>query len=132
VAHMTVVPDENFAIVALTNAQRGNLVYDEAVTWALRTFANAEAVKPDPIEISADKLASYAGLYKANLSHLQVEVRDSALQLTSIGLGGFPEEDSPPPPPAPPFDAVFVDEDSIMVTSGLAKGGRAEFLRRED
>jgi len=131
-AHMTVIPEEEFAIVALTNGDRGSQVHGAAMTWAAKEFANAVEPTPDHIVLPQEKLASYTGLYKANLSHARVVPTADGLELTMMDLGGFPDESSPPGPVEPPFEAAFYGEDRIIGTTGLGKGMRAEFLRNED
>lgn len=131
-SNMTVVPEEKFAIIALTNGDRGSAVNGAVVNWALKHFANAEEPTPETITLPEDKLASYAGFYKANLSHARVTPKGDGLEVQMYDLGGFPDENTPPGPAEPPFDVAFFAEDKIIGTSGLGKGMRAEFLRNDD
>ena len=95
-------------------------------------FANAFEPKPEHITLPADELASYTGLYKANLVHARVVPKGDVLELTLMDLGGFPDENSPPGPVEPPFEAAFFAPDRIIGTTGLGEGARAEFIRNDD
>lgn len=131
-AHMTVLPEEEFAIIALTNGGRGSQVHGAALTWAAKEFANAVEPAPELLALPADQLATYAGFYKANLAHARVTPGDNTLLIQLYDKGGFPDESSPPGPAEPPFEAAFYAEDRIIGTTGLGKGMKCEFLRNPD
>lgn len=131
-AHIAILPEEEFALVALTNGDRGSNAYGPAASWALKEFANAVEPTPEKISTSADELANYAGFYKGHLSDIELRVKEEALELQYFDKGGFPDESSPPGPASPPFDIAFWKKDHVVGVSGLGEGMKAEFLRNDD
>jgi len=123
------VPERDFAVTVLTNADRGRALHGRVVKWALENIASLHAAEPTHLTLSASELAAYAGHYSAALSDLDVTATKGGLVLQSIPKGGFPKKDSPPAPTPPPAPAVFTAPDRLIITDGPSAGSRAEFLR---
>ena len=129
-ADFTMVPAHNFAVITLTNSDRGSELYGELMPMALKIFCGI--TKPDAqlINLPAEKLREVVGTYEATLQSLVVRFDGDTLSLQDIPKGGFPNHDSPPTAPAlPPARIVFDGADKGFVTEGAMKGGRFEFLR---
>ena len=60
---LQLVPERDFALAILTNADQGGMVVQELSRWALKRYLELETPVPEPIESSEEELASYAGLY---------------------------------------------------------------------
>ncbi len=129
-ADFTMLPAHNFAVITLTNSDRGSELYGELMPLALKLFCNVS--KPDAplINLPTQALQEYVGDYEATLQKLLVRLDGSTLTLQAIPKGGFPNHDSPPTGPAlPPARMAFDGADKGLVTEGAMKGGRFEFLR---
>ncbi|MGH2404645.1 MAG: serine hydrolase domain-containing protein [bacterium] len=128
------VPQRRFAITVLTNADRGVVLHNEVVKWALEEYLGLVEPEAQRLEIPEAGLASYAGRYvgAGSTSDLELIVRDGGITMQVHIKGGFPDKDSPPPPTPPPMRLAFLDTDRIMVLDEPMKGGRGEFLRNTD
>jgi CubicO group peptidase (beta-lactamase class C family) len=131
-ASLVLVPERQFALVVLTNADSGSLLHEEVALWTLRQFLGLQEPEPQPADVPADVLASYAGTYVGALADVVLIFQDGGLMLKPIPKGGFPLKDSPPPPAPPPMHIAAVGRDRIVVQDGPMKGRRGEFLRRPD
>ena len=132
-ADFTMLPAHNFAVITLTNSDRGSELYGELMSLALSLFCNVTKPDSQPIHLPTEKLRTYVGDYEATLQKLLVRFEgdaDATLMLQAIPKGGFPNHDSPPTGPAlPPARIAFDGADKGFVTEGALKGGRFEFLR---
>ena len=63
------VPENDFAFVLLTNADRGDLVCEEVSRWVRREFLDVEEEEPEPIEVARGELEEYAGRYMLVFRH---------------------------------------------------------------
>ncbi len=124
-------PSRRFAITVLTNADEGNMLHDAVVAWAMARYLGLVAPAADYAQPDAEILASYTGLYKARLSHVELIVQDGALRGRVIPQGGFPDIDSPAAPPTPFSRIVFYAPDRVVALDPPMKGLKAEFLRDE-
>lgn len=129
-AWLTLVPDRGFAVVVLTNSTRGSELHGRATKTALREYLGVDAEEPRPLDLDAAELRQYEGEYDAPSTRVALAVEEGGLVLRLTPKGGFPKPDSPPYGPAPPPAPVaIVGEDRALVTDGMMKGARAEFLR---
>jgi CubicO group peptidase (beta-lactamase class C family) len=132
-ADLTLLPTHNFAVITLTNSDRGSELYSELMPLALKLFCNVSKPDAQPINLPDENLREYVGDYEAKLNNLLVRLGGDALTLQYIPKGGFPKHDSPPTGPAlPPARMAFDGPDKGFITEGAQKGGRFEFLRDAD
>lgn len=132
IAQLLLVPARAFALVILTNANRGREVASDLNEWILEHFLNLHPTQPAFQTMSNEALDNYTGYYAAQLSDVEVSVADDSLHLQVISKGGFPEKDSPPGPQPPVAPARFIAADRLLITAGPSAGSRAEFIRQED
>lgn len=125
------VPERDFAITVLTNANRGRELHRDLVDWALAHYLGLRDPEPAVLARTPEELADVAGRYEARLSHLAVTVSERRLRVHTTPQGGFPHKDSPAGPTPPPSEMAFVGGDQLRFVAGPAKGGRAEILRDE-
>lgn len=123
------VPERQFAITVLTNADRGRTLHGRVVKWALENIAGLPAGEPGLLALPAEELAAYAGHYTAALSDLTVTVEGERLVVQVIPKGGFPKKESLPGPTPPPAPAAFTAPDRLLITDGPSAGNRGEVLR---
>lgn len=129
IAQLLLVPEQDFALVILTNANRGREVTRDLSVWALETLLGLHEDPPARLSLTADQLHEYAGYYTAQLSDVEVSVVDGGLTLQVIPKGGFPDKDSPAGPTPAPAPAAFFTQEKILITDGASKGSRCEFIR---
>jgi CubicO group peptidase (beta-lactamase class C family) len=124
------VPEDDFAFVLLTNADRGGLVCEEVSRWIRRELLGVEEEEPEPMEVPQGELEEYAGRYvlggMGDTIDLRVEGTALRIEETYGDRSAISETVSEPPPPA---RARFYARDRIVLVDGDQKGARAEFLR---
>src|SRR5919108_2580753 len=121
--------DRGFAIVALTNHRRGDVVTDRIWNKAIEAYLGISEPELEPIELDP---TPYLGRYESRMADALLVRTDDGIELRMESKGGFPTPDTPPVPPPPPAPIAFASEDEIFVPEGLFKGERALFLRDED
>ncbi len=139
-------PERRFAIVILTNSERGDELTVQAVDWALEHYLGAREVEPVALAASAEELAPYAGRYHALGEDLVLRVvEDGHLLVELVPLGGFPTSDTHPMPAPPPVRAALTAvgdvpsdahgptgaqrRDGLLLLDEPAAGQQGEFLR---
>ena len=125
-----IVPENDFAFVLLTNADRGDLVCEEVSRWVRRDFLDVEEVKPEPMEVARGELEEYAGRYVLGGTGDAIELRVEGTALRfeeAYGDRSALSETEPEPPP--PARARFYARDRIILVDGPHRGTRVEFLR---
>jgi CubicO group peptidase (beta-lactamase class C family) len=120
-AQLLLVPDEELALVLLTNSGRGQC----AIHQVLEPLGLALRL-PAEVALAEDELAAFAGVYREPIgSQIAVSARDGGLDFEVVmadQLTGEPEE-HPPLQLRPAGDGRFV------VREGDERGDSAEFLR---
>lgn len=129
IAQLLLAPANDFALVILTNANRGREVTRDLTNWLLQHYLGLVATAPQLQCRIADELQPYLGYYIAQLSDVEVTAAEGGLVLQVIPKGGFPAKDSPPGPKPPPAPAAFFDRDRVLVTEGPSKESKCEFVR---
>jgi CubicO group peptidase (beta-lactamase class C family) len=125
---LQLVPEHEFALVVLTNADRGGTVIQKLGQWVLKQYLGLEVPDPTPIEASVEDLAAYAGLYSRPAADVELGLLGGRLIAQLIFRIHFPTEDSPPPPPPRPA----CEKDRLFALDGEAKGEKADILRKPD
>ncbi len=125
------IPQKEFALAILTNADEGGTLTDKALKWALELYFQSSLPNPEPIEIPAAELDEYAALYELPLSAIDIRVEDNQLVLQDIPRGGFPTPETPPGPAMPAMRAKFFAKDRIVILDGPSQGAIGEFLRND-
>jgi len=124
------VPENDFAFVLLTNADRGDLVCEEVSRWVRREFLDVEEEEPEPMEVARGVLEEFAGRYMLGGTGdaIVLRVEGAALRFEeAYGDRSALSETEPEPPP--PARARFYARDRIILVDGPHRGARAEFLR---
>jgi CubicO group peptidase (beta-lactamase class C family) len=130
VTRLTIVPEEGFALVVLTNSDEGGQITLDGGNAALAAYCGIEDTGPEATPRAVSDLREYVGTYHAQAAELELEVKDGGLRATLRLKGGFPTPDTPPPPPAPPGRLVFHGDDRVS-GEGELRGEGGEFLRDE-
>ena len=130
-AQFLFVPQRQFAFAILSNADHGGTLCTAIAQTALELFLGITEPQPDTYTRPDDELIEYAGAYDAQAQTIELILHDGGLRLQIYDKGGFPTPESPPQPDPEPSPAAFIAPDRILITAGLDKGTRAEFLRDE-
>ena len=132
VSLLTLVPDRDFAVAVLTNANRGGSVTNRVSRWALKECLGLESPDPTPIESSVEQLAPYVGRYVRPFQDIELGILGGRLVGQVTPKGGFPSHDSPVPPPPAPMSLALCEPDRLLVLDGPMKDSRAEAIRKAD
>ena len=131
-ATFQMVPARKFAIIMLTNSDRGSELIRPVVKQAFESFLGIVEHEPEPISASEAQLSQYTAHYEGAAEDLQLKLSDGALMLTVIPKGGFPTPDSPPQPAPPPTKLALCGQDRAVALDEPFSGDQAEFLRAVD
>jgi CubicO group peptidase (beta-lactamase class C family) len=131
-ATLQMVPARQFAIVMLTNSDRGSELIRPVVKQAFESYLGIVEGEPEPIPASEAQFNQYAGLYEGAAENLRLEMSAGALILSVIPKGGFPTPDSPPQPAPPPTKLALCGADRALALDEPFTGDQAEFLRAAD
>ena len=126
------VPERQFALTIVTNADRGGELCQEVAAWALDHYCGMAEAPFAAREMTAEGLAPYAGTYRSALNDSTITIADGQLVIQSIPKGGFPKRDTPPGPTPPPTRLDLGPDDTIIALDVPFKGTRGEFLRGDD
>lgn len=131
IAQLLLIPERSFALVILTNANRGREVTRDLSSWALENMLGLHEEAPPTIALANEELQEYVGNYTAQLTDVEIRVVDGGLTLQVIPKGGFPDKDSPAGPTPAALPAAFFAKDRLLITGGASAGSRCEFIRDE-
>ena len=132
VSLLLLIPEHDFAIAILTNADPGGFVTDDVSRWALKQYLGLEIPDPTPLESSEEHMASYVGRYSRPFADIELGILGGRLVAQMTYKGSFPTKDLPPPPPPPPMSLALCEKDRLLVMDGPFKNGKAEIVRRSD
>ena len=126
---LVLVPEQAFAVVALTNAAGGLGLCGRVIERALDDYLGYSAGKLEPVKIEEAELRQYVGRYTAILHDAELAIRDGELMAQLSSNGGFPFEDSPALPPFDPFGLAFYEQDRVFIPGASTWVPRGEFIR---
>jgi lysine 2,3-aminomutase len=129
---LVMVPERGFALIILTNADRGATLFHEITDGALRQFLGLSNPEPAHLDLSEERRGEYLGRYVSGEEDIELSMHDGGLLAHIVPKGGFPSRQSPPGAPPPPIPYAFYDEDRVVAVDGLNKGEPGEFLRSAD
>jgi CubicO group peptidase (beta-lactamase class C family) len=132
ISWLAIAPERRFALVVLTNHERGGVVADRVAQSAYEAYLGVREADPTPIDLPRERLEEYLGRYEARLSDVVLAEASGRLEARVEPKGGFPTPDTPPPPAPPPLPIAFASENEIFVPEGMFKGDRGVFLRDAD
>lgn len=129
---LALIPEHDFAIAILTNANQGGTVTREVSRWALKHYLDLEVSDPEPIEASEEELVAYVGRYSRPFAEMELGLLGGKLVAQITYKGGFPTKDTPPPPPPPPASLAMCEQDRLLVLNGPFKDAKADIIRQAD
>jgi CubicO group peptidase (beta-lactamase class C family) len=132
-AELLIVPERDFAAVALSNAGPDGIPGNQAVVrWALQTYLGVTDRDPKPLPHNEARAREVVGSYENDALTFTIATDGAGLRLA---VGIKPEiraaADTELPADSDPFDSGLLpgDTDEYIVTSGALKGQRGFFTR---
>lgn len=132
-AQLLIVPERNFAVVAMSNASPDGISFNQTVvSFALEHYLGLVDRDPEPIPFDAARAQEIAGKYENEMMTFAIHTVGTTLRLE---VRIKPEiraaaEKEPPPDPAPcDFGLLPGSSDEYIITSGEFKGQRGFFTR---
>ena len=130
------VPERGYAFTILSNAHHAHALNDEVVKWAREAFLGVVEPEPEPLALSSDELAVYAGTYERPEAVATVTVDGNRLMFsydyTEAGREMCLREFGTLVPLPPPMHLAIIGPDEYYATEGENKGFRGKFLRGDD
>jgi CubicO group peptidase (beta-lactamase class C family) len=130
-ALLTLAPSRGFALVVLTNSNRGAALAGRVAAWALERYLGIRPEEPAAVDIPLERRREYAGTYRGHGAGLDVVVsvdKGGTLRLQATERGSYATANQPERP-RPPARAFPIGEDALRVAEGWDQGNVAEFLR---
>ena len=130
-----IVPELDFAITVLTNADEGAFMAREIVEWVLATYCSIVEPEPEPLPLTDEDAALLSGRYSAEHAYVDIS-RDGDSLLLRIGytpegermikeiVGEVPENK--------PMHVRLIPGGRFVVVDGEAKGMKGYILREGD
>lgn len=130
IARLVCAPAQGFALVLLTNANRGGELTLEVTRWALKRYLGVAEPEPVIQARPVEQLAEYTGRYVTPLTIVEISAADGRFIATLNDSDKVRELFENPPPPDPPVPVAFAGPDLIVATEGPLKDAlKGEFLR---
>ena len=128
-ARLTVIPERKFALAILTNSERGSVMYDEVIAAELAARFDLREPGPQPIEMSPEALAAFAGVYAKRNGTLAMTPTSNGLRVESTAFDLLTgEKKTYPPIEMRPMSA----SEFIVVTPGQDHNATIDFLLGDD
>jgi CubicO group peptidase (beta-lactamase class C family) len=134
----TLVPERDFAVAVLTNCgPNGAHLHDAIRRWALEAYIGVVERDPEPVSLTPEELAPYAGTYDTIAAQLNITPENGGL-LAKIALK--PEyvakmreagEDEPDDEPPLPIGLLPGEGDHYIITGGRGRGMKGYFVRND-
>ena len=131
-AELLLVPDRDFAVVALSNAGPDGIPFNQAaVRWALHTYLGLTDRDPEPLPYDEARAREIAGNYENDVMTLTIGTGGSGLRLEVLLKPEIRAAASQAPPDHAPFDFGLLpgDGDEYIITGGAFQGQRGFFTR---
>jgi CubicO group peptidase (beta-lactamase class C family) len=134
-AELLLVPERDFAVVALSNAgPDGTNCNQTIVRWALQTWLQVTDRDPEPLPYDPARARELAGSYEIDAMTVTIGTDGTRLRLeVRIKPEIRAAADKPLPPDIEPSELGLLpgDADEYVITSGALKGQRGYFTRDE-
>lgn len=128
-ASLILVPDRDFAIAVLTNADRGRQLHGAITKAALAEFLGLR--DPDPVLLDArpGALTEYLGRYSAVLSDVELTLDGGLVLHERRSADRAVGDQALKPLPVPPVRLGLTAADRVVALDFPYRGDRGEFLR---
>ncbi len=131
-ADLLLVPDRDFAVIALSNAGPAGILFDQAVVqWAVERFLGLTESKPKTLPFDPHRADEVVGSYENDVMTLTIESDGTAMSLEVLMKPETRAAYKEAPPNHEPFRFSLMSEaeDEYIITSGAFEGQRGFFTR---
>lgn len=132
-AELLLVPERDFAIVALSNAGPEGIPFNQSVVrWALQSYLGLTDRDPEPLPFDETKAREIIGLYENEVMTLTVDTdggRGLRLEVVMKPETRAAYKETPPDHEPFNFGLLHGERDEYVITSGAFKGQRGLFTR---
>jgi len=124
---LTVVPEHDFAVVVLANANMPGGVPEVVVRFAIKQYLGIEMKEPEPILATEKDYQEYVGRYTRQAGFYETVILGGRLlaQYVPASGSGFGSL-------MPPMPLELVGKDRMKVTQGFFQGNSVDFIRNPD
>ncbi|MDI3340226.1 MAG: serine hydrolase domain-containing protein, partial [Sphaerobacter sp.] len=127
-AQLRIVPERRFAVGVLTNSAQGAAAYSEIIDWVLARECHLHPVQPEPVRLSADELAWFAGRYQRPDVTITIAVDGERLRADVVTRSQLSGKETT----LPPLSLVPVGEQRFLIADTHVRGETVEFLAGPD
>lgn len=135
-ARLLIVPERNFAIVCLSNADPNGIPFNQAVArWALKNYLGLIDRDPEPISFDATRAQEIVGSYQNDFMRLTIETDAAGIRFDiqiRPEIRAAAKTELPPDPERADIGLLPNDTDEYIITSGAYKAQRGFFTRDND
>lgn len=131
-ARLSIVPEKQFALAILTNADRGDELIREICRWIYKAYLGLLEPRPILLKLTESQLKRYAGKYSSLMNDIILKMNAGGLMLETNPKGGFPRRDSPPSSAPPPARLGFSAADRVVGLDEPLKDSTGDFLYQQD
>ncbi len=132
-AELLMVPEQGFAVIALSNAGPDGIPFNQAaVRWALQTYLGVTDRDPEPLPHDEARAREFAGHYENDAMDVNIATDGAVMTLAADikpQIRAAADEELPPGYPREEIGLLPGDGDEYIITSGGMKGMRGFFTR---
>jgi hypothetical protein len=127
-SRLIIAPERGFAIIALTNSERGSELIDRLMKTVLPSYLGITDTPPEALPGERTALEPYVGRYAAALMQCDISLEDDTLWLRASRIRGLVGEEEGEPIP-PTRLALTATPDVLLALDPPFENELAEFLR---
>ena len=127
-AQLRLVPGRGFAVAVLTNSSQGAAAYSEIIDWVLEHECGLRPVRPEPVSLSADELAWFAGRYHRPDVDITISVDWDRLRADVVTRSQLTGKETT----LPPLTLIPIGERRFLIADTHVRGETVEFLEGPD
>jgi CubicO group peptidase (beta-lactamase class C family) len=135
-AELLIVPERNFAVVALSNAGPDGIQFNQVVVrWALQTYLGVVDRDPQPLPYDEARAREVVGHYQNEVMTLTIGTDGAGLRLEvrmKPEIRAAADKELPPDYAPAGIGLLSGDSDEYVITDGGMQGLRGFFTRDEN
>ena len=128
---LMVFPEIDFSAAILTNSNEGSKATSLFSRMVVEDLLGLNPVILEPATDYLERAEKIAGLYKGEMSDLEIFIEQRKIFIKEIPRVGFPDEDSEPAPPSTPQEISISGEGFIINLSEPYLASAGEFIVNE-